>query len=135
MKEMISVRSNCMYDQRPDDKAFKLHPMMELVIIHTNGKNYTLDNSGKLTGKPAITDVRMVVSPEMLSGLITELQLHQKKLEALRQNADKINTLIQYVQEEKKPECEHDWKSVVTRGDQSGSVRILRSNKCGAKKP
>jgi hypothetical protein len=76
MKEMISVRSNACYIQAENE--FALKPVLEIIIIHTDGKNYKFTtNELKTTSK--IAETRFIVNPEMLNELIVELQLHQKK--------------------------------------------------------
>lgn len=39
----------------------------------------------------------MIVNPAMLEDLITDLKLHQKKLNGIRQNADKLNALVKHI--------------------------------------
>src|SRR5574340_66187 len=101
MKEMISVRSNPYFTQKENEKIVQLQTCMELVIIHTNGKTYNVDKRGILFSKSKLDETRLIVSPEMLTSLITEMQLHQKKLESFRQNADQLNSLIQHLSEPK----------------------------------
>lgn len=97
MKEIISVRSNAQYIQKADTKEFELQPMLEVIIIHTNGKNYNYTgNTLKSTTK--FEEVRFSVSPEILTVLITDLQFHQKKLDAVRKNADQINALAKHIE-------------------------------------
>lgn len=98
---MISVRSNPYFTQKENEKIVQLQTYMELVIIHTNGKSYNVDKKGVLFSKSKLDETRLIVSPEMLTSLITELQLHQKKLESFRQNADQLNSLVQHLSETK----------------------------------
>jgi NAD-dependent SIR2 family protein deacetylase len=44
----------------------------------------------------------MIVSPYMLQVLITELQLHQKKLNNITKNADQLNSLVKHINSEEK---------------------------------
>ena len=99
MKEMLSVRSNAYYTQEEGQKEFTLNPMLELVIIHTDGKNYKLTKNN-IESSPKLAECRLIVSPEMLSYLISDLQLHQKKLDGIRKNADKLNSLVRYVNQQ-----------------------------------
>jgi hypothetical protein len=103
MKEIIDVRSNVGYSQPEGIDEFKLEAFMELVIIHSNGKKYFVKDK-HLTSKTVFEEIRLTVSPEMLTTLITELQLHQKKLEGIRTNADKSTALVKHIQEESKTE-------------------------------
>jgi hypothetical protein len=98
MKQILSVRSNAYYNQEQNEKEFALKPYLELVIIYTDGKEYKMTPS-ELKASPKITETRLIVSPELLQSLITDLQLHQKTLEGIRQNADKINALIKHISE------------------------------------
>jgi hypothetical protein len=100
MKEMISVRSNPYFTQKENEKTLQLDSCLEVVIIHTDGKTYNVNKKGAIFSKSKLDETRMIVSPEMLSSLITELQLHRKKLEVFRQNADKINSLINHLSKE-----------------------------------
>jgi hypothetical protein len=98
MKQIISVLSNTHYTQDEKDKEFVLKPMMELIIIYADGKKHTLTPKG-LKQEINCSEVRMIVSPFMLQTLITELQLHQKKLNGITQNADKLNSLVKHISE------------------------------------
>ena len=75
---MVSVRSNAYYTQEECEKEFTLKAMLELVIIHTDGKNYKLTKND-IESSPKLAECRLIVSPEMIQHLITDLQLHQKK--------------------------------------------------------
>ena len=99
MKQIISVLSNTHYTQGENDTEFTLKPMMELIIVYTDGKEHKLTPKG-LKQEIKCTETRMIVSPYMLQSLITELQLHQKKLNAIAQNADKLNSLVKHINSE-----------------------------------
>jgi hypothetical protein len=99
MKEMVSVRSNAYYTQEEGAKEFALKPMLELVIIHTDGKNYKLTKND-MQSSPKLSESRLIVGPEMLQYLITDLQLHQKKLDGIRKNADQLNSLVRHIMSE-----------------------------------
>lgn len=97
MKEILSVRSNVYYRQE-EGQEFALKAMLELVIIHTEGKNYKLTKNN-LKSSAKINESRLIVSPEMLQQLIVDLQFHQKTLEGVRKNADQLNSLVRYIGE------------------------------------
>lgn len=99
MKEVLSVRSNPYYTQQDVNNEFALKAHIELVIIHTDGKNYNLTEK-QIESYPKLSEIRLVVSPEMLQHLITDLQLHQKKLDGFRKNADQLNSLVRYINSE-----------------------------------
>lgn len=96
MKEVLSVRSNGIYFQE-ESKDFSLNARLEVVIIHTDGKKYDLVNDVVQTSMK-ISESRFTVSPEMLQNLITDLQLHQKKLEGFRSNAEQLNSLVNHLE-------------------------------------
>ena len=96
MKQMISVLSNTHYTQEENDKEFVLKPMMELIIIYTDGKNHKLTQKG-IKQEVNLSEVRLIVSPNMLEDLITSLQFHKKKLDGITSNADKLTALVKYV--------------------------------------
>ena len=101
MKQILSVKSNPFYTQGESENGdFKLNAHLELVIVYTDGKNYDVKKDG-FVAKTKLSETRLLVSPDLLQGLITDLQMHQKKLEGFRKNADQINSLIKYVQEGK----------------------------------
>ena len=100
MKQMLSVRSNAYYTQGEGQKEFALNAMLELVIIHTDGKNHNLTKND-IESSLKLSECRLIVSPEMIQHLITDLQLHQKKLEIICKNADQLNSLLRYITSDK----------------------------------
>jgi hypothetical protein len=98
MKQILDVRSNAYYTQPENAKEFELKAFLEIVIIHTDGKDYKL-KGGKLETTPNLVESRFVCSPEQLTELIGDLQMHQKKMESIRQNAEKLTGLVKYIDE------------------------------------
>lgn len=97
MKQLLEVRSNAHYTQPESEKdEFELKAWLELVIIHTNGKKYEVKGKSIVT-ETAIAESRFIVSPEMLTQLISDLQMQQKKMEGIRHNAEKLTSLVRYV--------------------------------------
>jgi hypothetical protein len=96
MKQIISVFSNTHYTQDEKDKEFLLKPMMELIIVYSDGKEHKITPKG-LKQEIKCSEVRMIVNPFMLQILITELQLHQKKLNNITKNADQLNSLVKHI--------------------------------------
>ena len=96
MKQIISVRSNTHYTQEENDKEFVLKPMMELIIIYADGKEHKLTPKG-IKQEVKLSEVRLIVSPYMIESLITDLQLHQKKLAGITANADKLTALVKHI--------------------------------------
>lgn len=94
MKDIISVRSNPYYTQ---SEQGKIEPQLELILIHTNGKTYNIVKKN-LNAVPKIDETRFIVNSELIQQLITDLQLHQKKLEYYRKNADAINSLANHIE-------------------------------------
>jgi hypothetical protein len=97
MKQLLQVQSNPFFYQDSQDE-FTLVAMLELIVIYTDGKNYTVKDR-ELTSTPKISETRMVVDTESLQNLITDLQLHLKMLEGYRSNATQLNSLIRHVSE------------------------------------
>lgn len=96
MKQLISVRSNTHYAEREEAEKFELLPVMELVLIYTDGKDYkVVKDELKPTNK--LSEVRISIDPFSLESLITNLQLHQEKLKRARDNADKLNALVKHI--------------------------------------
>ena len=96
MKQLLSVRSNTHYTQEENDKDFVLKPMMELIVIYADGKEHKLTPKG-IRQDVKLSEVRLIVSPFMLESLITDLQLHQKKLAGITANADKLTALVKHI--------------------------------------
>jgi hypothetical protein len=96
MKQILSVLSNTHYTQDEKDLEFTLKPMMELIIIYADGKEHKLTPKG-LRQEVKCSEVRMIVSPFMLQQLITDLQLHQKKLNNITKNAEQLNSLVRHI--------------------------------------
>jgi hypothetical protein len=96
MKQLLSVRSNTHYTQEENDKEFVLKPMMELIIIYADGKEHKLTPKG-IKQEVKLSEVRLIVSPYMIESLITDLQLHQKKLAGITANADKLTALVKHI--------------------------------------
>lgn len=96
MKQVLSVRSNTHYTQEESDKEFVLKPMMELIVIYADGKEHKLTPKG-IKQEVKLSEVRLIVSPYMLESLITDLQLHQKKLAGITANADKLTALVKHI--------------------------------------
>ena len=96
MKQVLDVRSNAYYTQTENAKEFELKAFLEIIIIHTDGKDYKI-KAGKLKTSPNLTESRFVCSPEQLTQPINDLQMHQKKMEGIRQNADKLTGLVKYI--------------------------------------
>lgn len=93
---MISVRSNAYYTQQENQLEFSLTASLELVIIHTDGKEYKM-NKKTLVSSPKVSEIRMIVNSELLKGLITDLQLHEKKLKTIRENSDALNRIAKHI--------------------------------------
>lgn len=103
MKQVLSVRSNTHYTQEENDKEFVLKPMMELIVIYADGKENKLTPKG-IKQKVKLSKVRLIVSPYMLESLITDLQLHKKKLAGITANADKLTALVKHISSDDKVE-------------------------------
>jgi hypothetical protein len=98
MQEIISVRSNIFFTQEQKDKSLSLTPVIELVIVHTSGKEYELNSKDQIVSTPKIMESRMLVSSQMLKSMINDLELINRNMNTLDKNADKVNKLLEYMQ-------------------------------------
>jgi hypothetical protein len=97
MKQIAQIRSNAYYKQEDDKKEFELVPFLELVLVYSDGKAYDFNKKKEVIATVKISETRLIVSPETLQSLITELQLHQKKFNSIRENADKLNSMVKHL--------------------------------------
>jgi phosphotransacetylase len=98
MKQLLTVRSNSYFTQ----EGKELKPYLELILISVDGKEHKINRKYQIVSEPKLIESRLIVSPETLTQLITELQLHKKKLDAVRNNAEQMNSLIKTIMEETK---------------------------------
>jgi hypothetical protein len=97
MKEIVTVRSNSLFSQSGENEKFELIPAIEIVIIHTDGMEYNYSKDKGIITKRKLNEQRLLISPDLLQKLITELQLHYKKALILTENAAQINALIEHI--------------------------------------
>jgi transcriptional regulator NrdR family protein len=98
-KVILSVRSNPYYGQQ-DSERFILQPVLELVIIHSDGKNYEIQEDGSIISKIKLAETRLIVGPETLESLIEQLTNHQQKMKGIEKNAEQINKLVTLLDKE-----------------------------------
>lgn len=99
MKQILEVRSNAFYLQPENAKEFELQGYLEIIIIHTDGKYYKV-KGGKLETTPSFVESRLVCSSEQLTNLITDLNMHQKNMDGVRKNAEKLTRLVKYIEKD-----------------------------------
>lgn len=87
MKELIQIRSNALYLQPEGGDEFVLRPALELVLIHTDGKKYRIDNDGQMEEARKLSETRLIISPRMFEFLLEQVSNHQKKMAAVEINA------------------------------------------------
>lgn len=110
MKELIEVRANHHYTQVEKQGSFELNPVVELIVVYTDGKQYSVTKDGYLKSEFKFSESRMLINPELLGSLIAQLQMHQSNLNKCRNNAEQINSLIKIIvtadeaKQESKPE-------------------------------
>jgi hypothetical protein len=93
MKELLEVRSNAFYIQTEGEKI-NFEAVLEVVLIHTDGFAYTeIEGTVKRTLK--FEETRMLLTSQGLTDLIVQLQLHQKKLEQIRHNAEELTSIVE----------------------------------------
>lgn len=99
MKQIITVYSNPHFTQDDNSEDFKLKTNVELVIVHTDGKEYKVQKDRNLVSTTKLSEIRLLVTPHMLQELITDLQMHQKQLNNFKANADQINSLVKHLKD------------------------------------
>lgn len=105
MKQIFEVRSNPVFTPVESKTEFKLETQIEIVLIHTDGKIYLLNKKeDNIVTQSKIAESRFVINEEALQTMITDLTLHLKKLQNMKSNATKINSLVKYMQESDKGE-------------------------------
>jgi hypothetical protein len=78
MNEIIDIRAN-IYTQDVNTQTLTTEPFIELVIIHSDGKNYEIRDD-KLVSIPLLSDTRFVLSPKEFDRMILDMQDWQKTL-------------------------------------------------------
>ena len=96
MKELVNVRTNVVFVQNEDDKDFNILGCLELVLIYTDGKEYSVNKQGNISAKHKLIETRIMIKGSMMNDLITGLQLHNQKLINAKESANSINSMFQY---------------------------------------
>jgi hypothetical protein len=78
MKTIIDIRAN-IYAQDVNPATLTTEPFIELVIIHSDGKNYEI-REDKLASVLLLSDTRFVLSPKEFDRVILDMQDWQKTL-------------------------------------------------------
>lgn len=89
MKEVLEVRANTVYTQVEN----KLSPRLELILIHTAGKQYEV-KAAKVTAIPIINEARFSVNSKQLDDLIADLQKWKLQMVTIEQNCSVLNHVI-----------------------------------------
>jgi hypothetical protein len=78
MNTLVDIRSNA-YTSDVDPKKITVTPLLELVLIYSNGKEY-IDTGREIVSKDSYADLRLIFSPKQLDGMISTLQEWRKTL-------------------------------------------------------
>lgn len=102
MKQIVEVRAN-IYANDINLKNMKTSPFIELVLIHSDGKKYRINDNDEIEVETEITDTRFIMNPFQLNGIIDQLQNWQKTLNNRKDFWDHILPGIE--QQEENPEA------------------------------
>ena len=78
MNTIVDLRAN-IYASDVDAEKMKVTPLMELVIVYSNGKYYS-DSGTEIVSKDKYADLRLMLNPSQLDSMIKALQQWQKTL-------------------------------------------------------
>lgn len=92
MKEVFAITSNQIMCPK-NGKQFELVPMMELILVHSDGKDYS-HNGKKLSSTVKISETRFFVSVNGMKELMSQLAMAAASLNVLEANCGQINQLI-----------------------------------------
>lgn len=97
MKMIVGITTNHMMIPS-EGKEFNLSPMMELIIMHSDGKDYSHDGK-KLSSKMKFAETRMILTPNAMRELYAKLGEALLGMSVLENNCDQINNLIKIAKE------------------------------------
>jgi len=89
MKQILEVRTNPIYSA--DSK--ELTPKIEVIIIHTDGKQY-IAKGEKVQSIPILKETRFTVEPETLDKFVADLQGVRLQMNQIMDNCKVINHVI-----------------------------------------
>ena len=94
MEQIIAIKSNFYYQQQMGSEAFTLKPLLEITIVHSDGKVYQQNQENKLTAIAKTTETKFGFTMETLDTLITQLMVQKQALQKIADNAQTLNTII-----------------------------------------
>lgn len=94
MKNIIEIRTNAIYSA--STQANKLKPEIEVILIHTDGKQYEVV-SKQIKATPILRETRFIAEMEDLDRLITELQKTKLQMTAIEQNCRVLNEIVENI--------------------------------------
>lgn len=97
MKHIIGITTNHMMIPR-EGKEFNLSPMLELIIMHSDGKDYS-HNGKNLSSKMKFAETRMILTPTAMRELYAKLGEALLGMSALENTCDQINNLVKTAKE------------------------------------
>jgi hypothetical protein len=72
MNEIIDIRAN-LYATDVNPETLKAKPLLELIIIHTDGKEYKLNGEKGLDPITKISDARFIMNPETMDRVLQQM--------------------------------------------------------------
>ncbi len=116
MKQVFEIRCNSIYSA--SELGNKLRPEIEMILVHTDGKQYVAKGN-TVTTTPILKETRFFVSHKELDQIITDLQKWKLQMVQIEQNCTVINNVIDMLN--KKPNSEQNVQVSDTTDDDSSN--------------
>lgn len=93
MKDIIEIRTNAIYSA--SEKGGKLKPQVEVILIHTDGKQYMpTGNGNEIRTTPILRETRFTADMRDLDRLIGDLQKTKLQMTTIEQNCRVLNDIV-----------------------------------------
>lgn len=99
MKQIFEVRTNPIYQTNGTNK---LKAQLEVVLIHTDGKEYKPTPKGGIIATPILRETRFFIGPEDLDQILKGLQLAKVQMEQIKGNCEVLNDVITHMSKTEK---------------------------------
>lgn len=101
MKQIFEVRTNPIY--QTNNKTGKLQAQMEVILIHTDGKEYKAGTNGKVITTPIVKETRFFIGDNDLNDILKGMQLAKLQMERVKGNCQVLNDVITQLTPPEKP--------------------------------
>ncbi len=96
MKQIAEVRTNLMYLQSPDKAIPELKPMIELIVVHTDGFMYMEAKDGfKKTLN--LVETRYYLDQEALKNIVAGMNVASINMNVALNHADVLNQISKHL--------------------------------------